>query len=97
VVRNSSLPPTPDQAPLSTPVLVFPLSKREQLPALALKEGASASRVPDRLGSTENHLLATLIADKDYAPRRIDHDYPLLRVFVPSREARSHISSAGTR
>ena len=81
------LPPTPDQAPLSAPVLVFPVSKRKHLPAFALKE--RVSRVPDRLGSAEDHLLAALFTEKDDFPRRTDHGYPLW-VIARSRQAHSH-------
>jgi hypothetical protein len=84
----------PDQSFPSDPSLVLSISEREQLPAFALEEGAGGA--PDRLGATQHYLLATLIADKDNVPRRIDHVYPLL-VFVPSRETRSHTCSVGTR
>jgi hypothetical protein len=60
------LPPTSDQSFASGPSLVFSVSEREQLPALTLKEGDSG--VPDRLGTTEHHLLAALFADKDNLP-----------------------------
>ncbi len=69
------LPPTPDQAPLSAPVLVFPVSERKHLPAFALEE--RASRVPNRFGSAEDYLLTALFTEKDNSPRRTDHDYPL--------------------
>jgi hypothetical protein len=82
------LPPTRDQASLSAQVLVFPVSKREHLPAFALEE--RASRVPDRLGAAEDHLLAALFTEKDDLPRSSDHGYPLW-VSVPSRQAHSHI------
>jgi hypothetical protein len=88
------LPPTSDQSFASGPSLVFSVSKREQLPAFALKKGDSGA--PDRLRTTEHHLLAALLADKDNLPRRIDHVYPL-RVFIPSRETLSHTRSVVTR
>jgi hypothetical protein len=60
------LPPTSDQSFASGPSLVFSVSEREQLPAFALKEGAGGA--PDRLRTTEHHLLAALLADKDNLP-----------------------------
>jgi hypothetical protein len=81
------LPPTPDQAPPLASVLVFPVNKRKLLPAFALKE--RASRVPDRFGAAEDHLLAALFTEKDNFFRRTDHGYPLW-VFVRSRQAHSH-------
>jgi hypothetical protein len=80
------LPPTSDQSFASGPSLVFSVSKREQLPAVALEEGAGGA--PDRLRTTQHHFLAALLADKDNLPRRIDHDYPLqVLLFCRGRHA----------
>jgi hypothetical protein len=79
------LPPTSDQSFASGPSLVFSVSKREQLPAFALEEGAGGA--PDRLRTTQHHFLAALLADKDNLPRRIDHDYPSRSLFCRGRHA----------
>ena len=84
--------PTSDQSFASGPSLIFSISEREQVPACALEEGAGGA--PDRLGTTEYHLFAALIAEKDYAPRRIDHDYPSRSLFLRGRHALTPLRSA---
>ncbi len=69
-----TLPRTSDQSSVPGSSLVLSVGEREQLPALALEEGAGG--VPDRLGTAEHHLLAAPVADEDHAPRRISQGYP---------------------